>query len=65
MLEQFIAKSEPAWKTFASQRDYLNEIKENSGKYEIFDAGINSRTQITVVLITITPTSALRYRWSS
>jgi hypothetical protein len=22
--------------------DYLNDIKENSGKYEIFDAGINS-----------------------
>ncbi|RDI49470.1 OmpA family protein [Flavobacterium glaciei] len=44
MLEQFIAKSatDQRGKLFASQRDYLNDIKENSGKYEIFDAGINS-----------------------
>jgi outer membrane protein OmpA-like peptidoglycan-associated protein/tetratricopeptide (TPR) repeat protein len=44
MLEQFIAKSagDQRGKLFASQRDYLKEIKENSGLYEIFDAGINS-----------------------
>ena len=44
MLEQFIAKSatDQRGKLFASQRDYLKDIKENSGKYEIFDAGINS-----------------------
>ena len=44
MVEQFIAKSatDQRGKLFASQRDYLNDIKENSGKYEIFDAGINS-----------------------
>ena len=44
MLEQFLAKSatDQRGKLYASKRDYLNEIKENSGKYEIFDAGINS-----------------------
>lgn len=44
MLEQFIAKSatDQRGKLFAGQRDYLNDITENSGKYEIFDAGINS-----------------------
>lgn len=44
MLEQFIAKSagDQRGKLFASQRDYLKDIKENSGLYEIFDAGINS-----------------------
>jgi hypothetical protein len=40
MLEQFIAKSatDQRGKLFASQRD-LNEIKENSGKYEILMQG--------------------------
>jgi hypothetical protein len=54
MLEQFIAKSatDQRGKLFASQRDYLNEIKENSGKYEIFDAGINSPYSDYGVLIT-------------
>jgi hypothetical protein len=44
--------------------DYLNEIKENSGKYEILMQGSTPRTQITVVL-TITPYFCLgtRYRW--
>jgi outer membrane protein OmpA-like peptidoglycan-associated protein/tetratricopeptide (TPR) repeat protein len=44
MLEQFIAKSagDQRGKLFASQRDYLKDIKENSGLYEVFDAGINS-----------------------
>jgi hypothetical protein len=38
MLEQFSKISHrPAWKTFSA--DYLNEIKENSGKYEILMQG--------------------------
>jgi hypothetical protein len=36
MLEQFMQNQpQTSVETFASQRDYLNEIKENSGKYEI------------------------------
>jgi hypothetical protein len=43
MLEQFIAKSATDQRgKLLLVSDYLNEIKENSGKYEIFDAGINS-----------------------
>jgi hypothetical protein len=50
--------------TFASQRD-LNDIKENSGKYEILMPG-STPPDYTVVLIT-TPYFCLgtRYRWSS
>jgi tetratricopeptide (TPR) repeat protein len=42
MLEQFIAKSATDRAETLLVSDYLNDIKENSGKYEIFDAGINS-----------------------
>ena len=44
MLEKFISKStnDQRGKLFASQRDYLKDIKSNSGRYEIADAGINS-----------------------
>ena len=44
ILEKFIAKSADDQRAilFANQRDYLQNIKENSGRYEISDAGVNS-----------------------
>lgn len=44
MLGKFIAKSanDERGKLFANQRNYLEDIKTNSGRYEIADAGVNS-----------------------
>ncbi|MDI5895449.1 OmpA family protein [Flavobacterium algoritolerans] len=44
MLEKFITKSynDQRGKLFANQRNYLEDIKTNSGRYEIADAGVNS-----------------------
>ena len=44
MLEQFNKKSgnDQRSKLFNSQKNYLEEIKANSGRYNIIDAGINS-----------------------
>jgi hypothetical protein len=38
-------------KIFKSKQNYMDEIKANSGRYNIEDAGINSPTLITEVLI--------------
>jgi outer membrane protein OmpA-like peptidoglycan-associated protein/Skp family chaperone for outer membrane proteins len=44
MLEQFNAKSgnDQRSKLYKNHKNYLEEIKENSGRYNIIDAGINS-----------------------
>ncbi|MBA4318738.1 MAG: flagellar motor protein MotB [Flavobacterium sp.] len=44
MLEQFNVKSgnDQRAKLFVGKRNYLNEIKENSGRFNIMDAGVNS-----------------------
>jgi outer membrane protein OmpA-like peptidoglycan-associated protein/tetratricopeptide (TPR) repeat protein len=43
-LEIFSVKSgnDQRAKLFASHKNYLEEIKANSGRYEVFDAGVNS-----------------------
>ena len=45
MLEKFAVKAanDQRGKLFANQRDYLEDIKSTSGRYEIADAGINSK----------------------
>lgn len=44
ILEQFVAKSADDQRAilFVNQRDYLQDIKANSGRFEIADAGVNS-----------------------
>lgn len=44
ILEQFSAKSADDQRAilYVNQRDYLNDIKSNSGRFEIADAGVNS-----------------------
>lgn len=45
MMTQFNQKSSEdlRGKNFANKKDYMDEIKANSGRYEIADAGINSK----------------------
>jgi outer membrane protein OmpA-like peptidoglycan-associated protein len=45
MLEKFNAKSgnEQRAKLYANNRNYLEDIKTNSGRFEIADAGVNSK----------------------
>lgn len=45
MMTQFekLAETDSRAKIFKSKQDYMDEIKANSGRYEITDAGINSQ----------------------
>ena len=44
ILEKFtaVAANDQRAKLFSNQKDYLEDIKANSGRFEVADAGINS-----------------------